>query len=154
MEKEVKLGSRGKTQAQAEQDYPNQLGRALYYTVSTVAHYARYKICLFPQTPQLTYTRTSDGGEDQIWCLVCGCWGLRPGRSPRRLLHRQLRRRRHWCGGFGACGSSGTWSLNTWSFCKRALIFWSLERRAKPASIFLIRNRLHKFIVLSFRWQR
>ncbi len=78
MEKEVKLGSRGKTQAQAEQDYPKQLGRALYYTISTVAHYARYKTCLFPQTPQWTYTRTSDCGEDQ---LVLGMWLL--GAPPR-----------------------------------------------------------------------
>ncbi len=78
MQKDVEPGSRNKTQTQAEQDYPKQLGRALYYIISTVAHYARYKICLFSQ-PQWTYTRTSDGGEDQIgaWYVVVG--GSAPG---------------------------------------------------------------------------
>ncbi len=79
MQKEVEPGSRNKTQAQSEKDYPQKLGKPLWIMVSTVAHYARYKICLFPQTPQWTYTRTRDRGEDQYgaWFVVIG--GSTPG---------------------------------------------------------------------------
>lgn len=75
MQKDVEPGSRGKTQAQAEQEYPNKLGKALYYTVSIVAHYARDKICLMPEKPQWTYTRTCDGGQYEFgaWYVVVGC---------------------------------------------------------------------------------
>ena len=79
MGKEVKPGSRNKTHAQAEQDYPKQLGKALYYTISTVAHYARYKICLFPQTPQWTYVRTCDSGEDRHDAFHVLVGGSAPG---------------------------------------------------------------------------
>jgi hypothetical protein len=80
MEKDVKPDSPGKTQIQAEQDYPNKLGKALYYTISIVAHYARHTICLMPQTPQWTYARTCDGGQDQYdgaWFVIVG--GSAPG---------------------------------------------------------------------------
>ncbi len=71
MEQEVKPESRGKTQAQAEQDYPGQLGKSLWIIVSVVAHCVRHKICLFPVYPHGTYTRTCDGKYNH-WFVEVG----------------------------------------------------------------------------------
>ena len=74
MQKEVEPGSRSKTQARSEKDYPQKLGKALWIVVSTVAHYARYKICLFPKTAEwtYTYTRARDGEEDKYGAVIVG----------------------------------------------------------------------------------
>ncbi len=70
MQKEVEPGSTNKTQEQVEKEYPQKLGKALWITVSTVAHYVRYKLSLF----QGTFTRVRDSGEDVrgVWYLVIG----------------------------------------------------------------------------------
>ncbi len=62
--------SRGVTQEGAEKTYGRKLGKALWITVSIVAHYARYKIALFPHQN----TRTSDRGRDEYgnWYVIVG----------------------------------------------------------------------------------
>lgn len=67
MQKDIEADSYHKTQAQAEKDYPQKLGKGLFYVVSIIAHYARYKIFLFSKEiveKEDTYVRTRDGGED------------------------------------------------------------------------------------------
>ncbi len=65
MQKDVDPGSRAKNAFQVRRDYPQKLGKALWITVSTVAHYACYKICLFPGAPNWIRTRTCDIIEDE-----------------------------------------------------------------------------------------
>lgn len=66
MQKEVDPGSRTKNAFQVKRDYQQKLGKALWITVSTVAYFVRYKICLFPRAPNnWISTRTCDIIEDE-----------------------------------------------------------------------------------------
>ncbi len=70
MQKDVEPGSKGATQAEAGQRY--KLGKALWITVSAIAHYVRFKTLLLREP---TYTRTSDCGYHEkygAWQVVCG----------------------------------------------------------------------------------
>lgn len=68
MRKNIEPGSTSKTQEQAANEYSQKLGKALFYTISIVAHFARYKIALFDT---YTDTRTSDAGTGD-WHVVVG----------------------------------------------------------------------------------
>lgn len=64
MQKGVAEESRGMTLEQAEQAYPQKIGRSLYYTISITAHFARHKSCDF-QFPNCTLT-----SDKQQTCVI------------------------------------------------------------------------------------
>lgn len=74
MQKNIEPESAGITQAEAEQQY-HPLGKTLWITVSTVAHFARFEITLFPKS-SLYLTRTSESFQSKSGpvCVTVGAF--------------------------------------------------------------------------------